>query len=87
MAYEKIGKLKKEIEELERQISANPFGGLFDRNRIDQLYRKLKKKKKELAALEKPEAGPPEKTKTARKTPAKKKTATVKKPKNTDAGS
>jgi len=53
-----IEKLKKEIEELERQIKAHPFGGLFDRNRQEQLFRKLKKKRKELASLEKTEAKP-----------------------------
>lgn len=40
--------LKHEIEELERQIAAHPFEGLFDRKRADQLYHRLKKKRKEL---------------------------------------
>jgi hypothetical protein len=68
-----IEKLKKEIEELERQIEAHPFGGLLDRNRQEQLYRKLKKKRKELAVLEKPPEPKPARAKTPRKKkPAKK---------------
>jgi len=53
-----IEKLKKEIDELERQIEAHPFGGLLDRSRQEQLLRKLKKKRKELASLEKAQAKP-----------------------------
>lgn len=45
---DQIEQLKHEIEELERQIAAHPFGGLFDRKRADQLYHRLKKKRKEL---------------------------------------
>ena len=48
-----IEKLKREIEDLEKQLEANPFGGLFNKDRLDQIYRKLKKKRKELARLEK----------------------------------
>lgn len=72
MADTKIEKLVKEIEELERQISSNPFGGLFDRGRMDKLYRKLTKKKKELASLQKSEAPPEKPTAAAAKTPGKK---------------
>ena len=46
-----VEKLLKEIEELERQIAAHPFGGLFDKKRSDQLYQKLRKKRKELANM------------------------------------
>jgi hypothetical protein len=49
---EHVEQLKHEIEELERQIAAHPFDNLFDRKRSDQLYHKLKKKRKELAAAE-----------------------------------
>ena len=49
---EHVEQLKREIEELERQIAAHPFDGLFDRKRSDQLYHKLKKKRKELAEAE-----------------------------------
>jgi hypothetical protein len=47
--------LKREIEELERQIASHPFEGLFDRKRLDQLQDRLKKKRKELARLEIPD--------------------------------
>jgi len=47
-----IEKLRHEIEELEKQIAAHPFEGLYDRKRSDQLQHKLKKKRKELAQLE-----------------------------------
>ena len=48
---ENIERLKREIEELERQIASHPFEGLFDRKRLDQLQDRLKKKRKELARL------------------------------------
>ncbi len=54
---ENIERLKREIEELERQIAAHPFESLFDRKRSDQLYHKLKKKRKELAEAENVLAG------------------------------
>ena len=47
-----IEHLRREIEELERQISSHPFEGLFDRKRLDQMHDKLKKKRKELSRLE-----------------------------------
>lgn len=47
-----IEHLKREIEALEKQLSAQHFGGLFDRKRIEQLEDKLKKKRKELARLQ-----------------------------------
>jgi hypothetical protein len=47
-----IEHLKREIESLEKQLSAQHFGGLFDRKRIEQLEDKLKKKRKELARLQ-----------------------------------
>jgi hypothetical protein len=53
MDTNKIEKLKRDIEELERQIDANPFGGLFDKQRMERLRKKLKKRRKELATLEK----------------------------------
>ena len=48
---ENLERLKREIEELERQIASHPFEGLFDRKRLDQLQDRLKKKRKELARL------------------------------------
>lgn len=47
-----IEQLKREIEGLEKQLSTQHFGGLFDRKRIEQLEDKLKKKRKELARLQ-----------------------------------
>ena len=78
---ETIEKLKKQIEELERQLEANPFGGLFNKDRLDQIYRKLKKKRKQLAELEKPKAKPAKKKSAAKKTPAGKTTPAGKKTK------
>jgi len=72
MTNGKIEKLEKEIEELERQIGSNPFGGLFDRGRMDILYRKLKKKKKELTSLQNSQSGAGKPTAAAEKTSAKK---------------
>ena len=43
-----VERLRREIEELERQIAAHPFEGLFDKKRADQMYQKLKKKRREL---------------------------------------
>ncbi len=76
-----VQKLLKEIEELERQIEAHPFGSLFDKKRSDQLYQKLRKKRKELAKAGgsvSPEQGaqavtpPAPKDTTRRETPAAK---------------
>jgi len=75
-----IEKLKKEIEDLEKQLEANPFGGLFARNRQDQLYHRLKKKRKELAELEKRLAEPAKPEKTAKKPSVRKKAETRNKP-------
>ena len=47
-----VERLRREIEELERQIAARPFGGLFDKKRADQMYQKLKKKRRELERTE-----------------------------------
>jgi len=47
-----VERLRREIEELERQIAAHPFEGLFDKKRADQLYQKLKKKRRELERTE-----------------------------------
>jgi hypothetical protein len=47
-----VEKLRREIEELERQIASHPFEGLFDKKRSDQMYQKLRKKRKELARAE-----------------------------------
>lgn len=43
--------LKREIEALEQQLSAQQFGGIVDRKRRDQLEDKLRKKRKELARI------------------------------------
>lgn len=43
--------LKREIESLEKQLTALRFGGLFDRKRVEQLEDKLKKKRKELVRV------------------------------------
>ena len=43
--------LKREIESLEKQLSALRFGSLFDRKRVEQLEDKLKKKRKELTRV------------------------------------
>lgn len=48
---DQIEKLKHEIVELERQM-ARPFGGLLDRKQVDMTYKRLKKKRKELARLD-----------------------------------
>lgn len=63
MTVSAIDKLKKEIEELEKQLAASPFGGLFDKGRMDKLHKKLKKKRKELAVLEPEPDQPAEKKK------------------------
>lgn len=47
-----VEQLKREIAELERQIAAHPFESLFDKKRADQLYHRLKKKRKELERAE-----------------------------------
>lgn len=58
MTKTNIEKLRKEVEDLERQLAGNPFGDLFDRTRVDQVRKKLKKKRKELAALEPADTSP-----------------------------
>ncbi len=58
MTASAIDKLKKEIEDIEKQLAANPFGGLFDKARMEKLHKKLKKKRKELAVLEKEQVQP-----------------------------
>ena len=64
MSATAIDKLNKEIEDIEKQLAANPFGGLFDKQRMEKLRKKLKKKRKELAALEAETAKPAKKKKT-----------------------
>ncbi|MEW5702706.1 MAG: hypothetical protein AB1792_10820 [Candidatus Zixiibacteriota bacterium] len=49
---DQIEQIKREIAELERQIAAHPFESLFDKKRADQLYHRLKKKRKELERAE-----------------------------------
>lgn len=46
-----VDHLKREIEALENQLSAQQFGGIVDRKRRDQLEDKLRKKRKELARI------------------------------------
>ncbi len=47
-----IEKLREEIAELEKVMEKDHFGGLFDKNRQDKNYNRLKKLKKELKKLE-----------------------------------
>ena len=47
-----IEKLRAEVERLERELEANHFGGLFDTKNRDHRLKKLKKLRKQLAALE-----------------------------------
>jgi len=51
MAHD-VEHLKREIEALEKQLSGQHFGGLFDRKRFEQIEDKLKKKRKDLARLQ-----------------------------------
>jgi len=44
--------LRQEIERLEAQHEQANFGSMFDRSKQSQLYKKIKKKKKELKTLE-----------------------------------
>lgn len=70
-----IEKLQREIEELERQIAAHPFEGLFNRKHADQLYHKLKKRRKQLAQMQglapAPVAPPIQRTESAETEPAR----------------
>ena len=52
MSLERIEKLRQEIEKLEEEHNRANFGNMLDRSKQDSLYKKLKKKKKELKALE-----------------------------------
>ena len=52
MSLEKIEKLRQEIERLEAQYEQANFGSMFDRSKQNQLYKKIKKKKKELKTLD-----------------------------------
>jgi esterase/lipase len=52
MPLDKIEKLRQEIERLEAQHEQANFGSMFDRSKQNQLYKKIKKKKKELKAFE-----------------------------------
>jgi len=78
-----VEKLRKEIEELENQIESHPFGSLFDKKRTDQLYQKLKKRRKELAKIE--GSGSPESTSKAATPPVVRKEAPKTKKKPTTA--
>ena len=46
-------KIEKEIEELEKQLEKNPFGGIFDKGGRKKQENKLKKLKKSLVELTK----------------------------------
>jgi len=48
-----IDGVKKEIEELEKQLEKNPFGGIFDKGGKKKLENKLKKLNKKLEELSK----------------------------------
>ncbi|MFH1699854.1 MAG: hypothetical protein ABIE07_04630 [Candidatus Zixiibacteriota bacterium] len=50
---EKIEKIKKEIEQLEKEINTNHFGRLFDKSKEAKDHKRLKKLRKELIELEK----------------------------------
>jgi len=52
MSQEKIDKLKDEIEKLEEEYNKTNLERVFDKGRHDQVYKKLKKKRKELKELE-----------------------------------
>ncbi len=52
MSLEKIEKLRQEIESLEQEYERANFGSMFDKSKQDTLYKKLKKKRKELKKLE-----------------------------------
>lgn len=47
----KIDKLQKEIENIEMQFEKSKLEAMFDKSRSDQLYKQLKKKRKELKLL------------------------------------
>ena len=55
MSLEKIEKLRQEIEKLEEEYERANFGNMFNKSKQDSLYKKLKKKRKELKALEESE--------------------------------
>jgi len=48
-----VEKLRAEIEALEKQLDSSHFSGLFDKKGQDHNLKKLKKLRKQLAALEK----------------------------------
>lgn len=52
MSQDKIDKLRDEIEKLEEEYNKTSLDRVFDRGRHDQVYKKLKKKRKELKELE-----------------------------------
>lgn len=52
MLLEEIEKLRQEIESLEEEYDRANFGNLFDKSKQDTLYKKLRKKRKELKQLE-----------------------------------
>ena len=53
MSMDKVEKLRDEIEQLEEQYNQANFGNMFDPTRQEKLYKKIKKKKRDLAQLEK----------------------------------
>lgn len=52
MPLEKIEKLKSEIEKLEKEYNRANFGRMFDKSKQSHIYKKLKKRRKELKELE-----------------------------------
>ena len=52
MTQEKIEKIKKEIERLEAEYERASFGSMFDKSKQEHIYNQLRKKRKELEALE-----------------------------------
>lgn len=52
MSVDKIEKLREEIDHLEEQYDQANFGNMFDPTKQDKLYKKIKKKKRELKQLE-----------------------------------
>jgi hypothetical protein len=48
---DKIDKLKRELQRLEAEYKKASLEALFDKNRQDQIYKQLKKKRKQLKEL------------------------------------
>ncbi len=52
MSVDKIEKLREELDHLEKQYDEANFGNMFDPSKQDKLYKKIKKKRRELKQLE-----------------------------------